>query len=194
MHPKVNIKQIVIALIDRLAAYAAREADNEDLPPTSQPSSKPAPPQDQEKHSPTSSSNPSSPPSSVSAEEKEAFVDGPVDKERSHRNGGTNGNTEESNPDEKSTSQTTLQLSQQTSSKEKASKYRGIPSDVQLFEVFWHQVVELIKARPDLSIQDITALLVSLINLSLSCYPDRIDYVDQVLAFAKAKVEEYSNR
>lgn len=50
------------------------------------------------------------------------------------------------------------------------------------------------KARPDLSIQDITALLVSLINLSLSCYPDRIDYVDQVLGFAKAKVEEYSNR
>lgn len=72
-------------------------------------------------------------------------------------------------------------------------KYRGIPEDVRLFEVFWHQVVELIKARPDLSIQDITALLVSLINLSLSCYPDRIDYVDQVLAFAKAKVEEYSN-
>ncbi|KAF7797789.1 hypothetical protein EIP86_008991 [Pleurotus ostreatoroseus] len=30
LHPKVNIKQIVIALIDRLAAYAAREAENED--------------------------------------------------------------------------------------------------------------------------------------------------------------------
>jgi len=45
-----------------------------------------------------------------------------------------------------------------------------------------------------LSIQDITALLVSLINLSLSCYPDRIDYVEQVLSFAQAKVEEYTNR
>src|ERR1700733_7440568 len=30
LHPKVNIKQIVIALIDRLAAYAAREAESED--------------------------------------------------------------------------------------------------------------------------------------------------------------------
>ncbi len=30
LHPKVNIKQIVIALIDRLASYAAREAENED--------------------------------------------------------------------------------------------------------------------------------------------------------------------
>ena len=30
LHPKVNIKNIVISLIDRLAAYAAREAENED--------------------------------------------------------------------------------------------------------------------------------------------------------------------
>jgi hypothetical protein len=27
-------------------------------------------------------------------------------------------------------------------------KFRGVPEDVQLFEVFWKQVVELIKARP----------------------------------------------
>jgi hypothetical protein len=30
LHPKVNIKQIVIALIDRLATYAAQEAESED--------------------------------------------------------------------------------------------------------------------------------------------------------------------
>lgn len=40
------------------------------------------------------------------------------------------------------------------------------------------------QARPDLSIQDITALLVSLANLSLSCYPAQLTYVDQVLSFA----------
>jgi len=28
-----------------------------------------------------------------------------------------------------------------------ARKFRGVPEDVQLFEVFWKQVVELIKAR-----------------------------------------------
>ena len=50
------------------------------------------------------------------------------------------------------------------------------------------------QARPDLSIQDISALLVSLINLSLSCYPDRLEYVDQILAFASGKVQEYQNR
>lgn len=36
--------------------------------------------------------------------------------------------------------------------------------------------------------QDITALLVSIINLSLSCYPDRLDYVDQVLGYAHEKI------
>lgn len=72
-----------------------------------------------------------------------------------------------------------------------AKKFRGIPEDVKLFEVFWAQVVQLIRARPDLSIQDITALFVSLANLSLSCYPDQLEYVDQVLAFAREKVTEF---
>lgn len=73
-----------------------------------------------------------------------------------------------------------------------AKKFRGIPEDVKLFEVFWAQVVQLIQARPDLSIQDITALLVSLTNLSLSCYPDQLEYVDQVLGFAREKVGEFN--
>ena len=78
------------------------------------------------------------------------------------------------------------------SSEEKpARKFRGIPENVPLFEVFWQQVAKLIQARPDLAIQDVTALLVSLVNLSLSCYPDRLEYVDQVLGFARRKVAEY---
>jgi len=76
---------------------------------------------------------------------------------------------------------------------EPVRKFRGIPENVKLFEVFWEQVVELIKARPDLSIQDVTALLVSLTNLSLSCYPDRLEYVDKVLGFAREKVKEFAD-
>lgn len=38
-----------------------------------------------------------------------------------------------------------------------------------------------------------TALLVSLVNLSLSCYPDRLEYVGQVLGFAKMKVQEFAD-
>jgi vacuolar protein sorting-associated protein 35 len=50
------------------------------------------------------------------------------------------------------------------------------------------------QARPDLSIQDITALCVSLINLSLSCYPDRLEYVDQILSFAHSKCQEFAQK
>lgn len=39
-----------------------------------------------------------------------------------------------------------------------------------------------------------TALLVSLVNLSLSCYPDRLEYVDQVLGFAKDKIAEFADK
>ncbi|ORX91800.1 vacuolar protein sorting-associated protein 35 [Basidiobolus meristosporus CBS 931.73] len=108
LNPRVSVKQIVISLIDRLAAYAAREAEN--------------------------------------------------------------GNEVDENG---------------------VKRVRGIPEDVKLFEVFWEQIVELIKARPDISIQDITALLVSLAHLSLSCYPDELEYVDQIIGFTKEKMIEY---
>ena len=55
-------------------------------------------------------------------------------------------------------------------------------------------VDEDVQARPDLPIQDITALLVSLMNLSVSCYPDRLEYVDQILGFASEKIREFSER
>ncbi|KAJ3411993.1 Vacuolar protein sorting-associated protein 35 [Chytridiales sp. JEL 0842] len=71
----------------------------------------------------------------------------------------------------------------------------GIPDDVQLFDVFWSQITELVQARPEFTIQDIVALLVSLMNLSLNCYPDRLDNVDKVLGFAKDKIlEALSNK
>jgi hypothetical protein len=56
------------------------------------------------------------------------------------------------------------------------------------------QCADSLQARPDLIIQDITALCVSLINLSLSCYPDRLEYVDQILSFAQGKVQEFQQR
>ena len=56
----------------------------------------------------------------------------------------------------------------------------------------FHELVP--QARPDLSVQDITALLVSLTNLSLSCYPDKLEYVDQILGFAHGKIKEYGDK
>ena len=57
-----------------------------------------------------------------------------------------------------------------------------------------HSYEPLLQARPDLSVQDITALLVSLTNLSLSCYPDKLEYVDQILGFAHGKIKEYGDK
>ncbi len=108
---------------------------------------------------------------------------------------GTNGNAAATNGNdaEKQTAAPAPAQAQRTAalSEKPVGKFRGIPEDVRLFEVFWEQIVQLIRARPDLSIQDITALLVSLANLSLSCYPDKLEYVDQVLAFAREKVVEF---
>ncbi|KAJ3109779.1 Vacuolar protein sorting-associated protein 35 [Phlyctochytrium planicorne] len=110
LHRNVNVKQTVISLIDRFAAFAARARDE--------------------------------------AEPQAKGMDGTV------------------------TSPT------------------GIPEDVPLFEVFWTQVTELIQARPEFTVEDVVSLLVSLINLSLNCYPDRLDHIDQILGFAKEKYLE----
>ncbi|KAJ7632384.1 vacuolar protein sorting-associated protein 35 [Roridomyces roridus] len=178
LHPKVNIKQIVIALIDRLAAYAAREAENED-------------PEETKKQEEAAARR---------LAEKVRFQ-----RDRARENGvnGTSSPTTESNGwgaqptddvvKENGTGEVPSTDSEApVASASTARKFRGVPENVQLFEVFWQQVVELIKARPDLSIQDVTALFVSLTNLSLSCYPDRLEYVDQVLAYTSEKLKEYS--
>lgn len=180
----MNIKTIVIALLDKLAAYAAREAENEALeaanPPPPTPAKVDTSSTDSEKAALAASTS-----SAPDDSKKLSATNGEIPTADTSVDG-----VEKTEKDE-----TAAVSAPQTKSRvPEVKKYRGIPEDVKLFEVFWHQVVELIRARPDLTIQDVTALLVSLIGLSLSCYPDRIDYVDQVLTFAKGKVDEYHNR
>ncbi|KAH8101470.1 vacuolar protein sorting-associated protein 35 [Cristinia sonorae] len=202
LHPKVNIKQIVIALIDRLAAYAAREAESEDPEETKRQEEAAARRlaekvkaqrtrlrQQMNGDGPTSpvaggaewGSVPTSPVTETTAVVDEApSLNGTVAETTAASVDGSESEKVLDKGKEKATEETSVR------------KFRGVPVDVKLFEVFWQQVVELIKARPDLSIQDITALLVSLTNLSLSCYPDRLEYVDQVLGFAHDKVKEFN--
>lgn len=193
LHPKVNIKQIVIALIDRLASYAAREAENED-------------PEETRRQEEAAAKRLAERVKSQKARAKENGLRSPG-QTASHIGGveveGWGGYdvavTSPTSPPAASSSVpatpsvVTSEGAVTLQSDGTVKRFRGIPEDVKLFEVFWHQVVELIRARPDLSIQDITALLVSLTNLSLSCYPDRLEYVDQILAFASEKVAEFIN-
>lgn len=191
LHPKVNIKQIVIALIDRLAAYAAREAENED-------------PEETRRQEEAAAKRLAERVKNQKARAKENGVQSP-DQTVSHMGtdgtdgwgGGYDTSVASSEAGASSIPSTPAVSSSEVPATLQADgtvkRFRGIPENVKLFEVFWHQVVELVRARPDLSIQDVTALLVSLTNLSLSCYPDRLEYVDQVLAFASEKIAEFSN-
>jgi vacuolar protein sorting-associated protein 35 len=201
LQTKVNIKQIVIALIDRLASYAAREAENEDAEEVKR----------QEELAARRLAE------RVKAQRARARANGatsPVQEFKNEAGWGESISPTSLEPSEKIVSTEDVEGEKSDKGKEKEGepvrKFRGIPENVKLFEVFWEQVVELIKvrlvsvvspaashtsqARPDLSIQDVTALLVSLTNLSLSCYPDRLEYVDKVLGFARDKVKEFADR
>ncbi|WVQ85663.1 hypothetical protein IAT38_007829 [Cryptococcus sp. DSM 104549] len=202
LHPRVNIKGIVIALIDRLAAYAAREAENED------PEEKKRGEEEAAKRLAEKVAGARGKGKKVEAGEKqEKPVEKPAEADewagaepaaevtssRVMSPTGEKQNGEASSPKPEGDGEKKEDpVAEEKPKEEVTKKFRGIPEDVKLFEVFWQQVVELIKARPDLSIMDITALCVSLINLSLSCYPDRLEYVDQILSFAHGKCHEYA--
>lgn len=209
LHSKVNIKQIVIALIDRLAAYAAREAENESPEETRRQEELAArrlaakikaqkqvrwqTMQREEARAKSQQTNKFSNPDWAPTEEQAAFNDlnghppiPPTTASKPEEN-------DAREPHSSSTESLKPPEAGPSNPSQPVRKFRGIPENVPLFEVFWHQVVELIRARPDLSIQDVTALLVSLTNLALSCYPDRLEYVDQVLGFAKMKVQEHAD-
>ncbi|XP_068082670.1 vacuolar protein sorting-associated protein 35 [Anabrus simplex] len=57
----------------------------------------------------------------------------------------------------------------------------SIPSDVKLFDVFSDQVAAIIQCRQEMPVEDIVSLQVSLVNLAMKVYPQRVDYVDKVL-------------
>lgn len=57
----------------------------------------------------------------------------------------------------------------------------GIPDDIKLFDIFSQEVSLVIQKRPDMPLDDVVALYISLVNLALKCYPENIDYVDKAL-------------
>lgn len=164
LHPRVNIKGIVIALIDRLAAYAVREAESEDPEEKRRDEEEAARRlaekvkgargkgknvEEGEKNAPSPAAKP------VEADVWGATTDTtsttPVTENLS-------GESSKSPVGEKlgeSPAPTPAQMEKE----ETAKKFRGIPEDVKLFEVFWQQVVELIKVRIAKIIEDATDVL-----------------------------------
>ena len=156
LNPHVNIKAIVIGLMDRLSAYAAREAESEspeDRKQTEEEAtlrlmeklriSK------EQKKPPAKADGVDSPQTNG----EQVNGDKPADAPSTEADGQPNKVAE---PDP-------LPLEDSASTSKKS---RGIPEDVKLYEIFYDQVVHLVNAQR-LHIQDTIALLVSLSNLAL---------------------------
>ena len=179
LNPHVNVKGIIIGLMDRLSAYAQRESEAQT-------------PQQRQKIEHESVEK-------LMEKLKVSTESAPVEAEAAKpTENGTEANGESTAPSEEpaataadgtSKDKATAPLPQADG---EASKHRGIPENVKLFEIFYEQVIHVVGMQR-LPIQDIVALLVSLVNLALNIYPERLDYVDQVLAYATKETARFQN-
>jgi vacuolar protein sorting-associated protein 35 len=123
LNPAVNVKQIISAMIDRLADYAKREAESED-------------PEERRKKE----------------EDAATRLADEVRKMRLRNSG----NSEEMSFEEKEVSENgtndtpAMDGEKHQADGEPVKRFRGIPIDVKLFEVFWEQLVGLVKVKPTL--------------------------------------------
>ncbi|BDD56872.1 Vacuolar protein sorting-associated protein 35 [Monascus purpureus] len=169
LNPHVDLKKIVIGLMDRLSSYAAREAESVDSERRKL---------DEEE--------------AVTKLLRKLELSGETDQEQPPEDAEASAAVENgAAPATKEASESTEQPEEPATNGNSKTK-TGIPEDVKLYDVFYEQVVNLIKTRA-LPIQDTMALLVSLVNLALNIYPDRLEYVDQVLEFATKKTAEYAD-
>lgn len=68
-----------------------------------------------------------------------------------------------------------------------------LPSNVAVFEIFFKHSTALIDQRDQMGVESVLALLVALLNLSLTCYSDNYGYVDQVFAKAANCLQSYKD-
>lgn len=165
LHPKVNVKQIIISLIDRLAAFAAREAEGEEPNDAKkqreenirriaeerkrklqglQPEEEEEEEEEQEseqKEEETAAEAAAEEEQQVPSKDEEAVDDTPL------------GNEVEKTDDVEAEDKTEAKEEKavetgdlvQEEEEDAVKKVRGIPEDVELFVVFWGQIVELVK-------------------------------------------------
>ena len=142
LHPKVNIKQIVISLIDRLAAYAAREAESEDPEETKK---------QEEAAARRLAEKVKTQKAKLRANTSQPGNNGVQSAEVDVWTSESHSPTYTPAKDAEDLSQVTQGINRELPDDGKGDvtvrKFRGIPESVKLFEVFWQQIVELIKVR-----------------------------------------------
>lgn len=145
LNPHVDMKKIVIGLMDRLSSYAARESETTEDPTTKQKAEEEAVTKLLEKLKVSEKAK-----GDESAESAAIQENGAKAEEQSEAP-----DESEKPSEEKATTNGVTGVTK-----------TGIPGDIKLYEIFYEQVVNLIKTR-GLPIQDALALLVSLVNLAL---------------------------
>jgi vacuolar protein sorting-associated protein 35 len=150
LNPHVDMKKIVIGLMDRLSTFAQRESENS-APEDRQKAEEEATVRLMEKMQISKDKKPE-----PAQEDGEAVSTAQ-----------TNGTKVEETPSEANES-TISEATTAVNGDGAASKSSKPPSvtDVKLYEIFYDQVVNLVKTR-GMSIQDTMALLTSLVNLAL---------------------------
>jgi vacuolar protein sorting-associated protein 35 len=192
LNPNVNVKAIIIGMMDRLSAYAARESKSQSLEEKKKLEEtavvdlleKLRISKEEKEAKPTKHQN-----GSAANGEGEDAAKPSVDGESSSAASETTAADSEAPTEETAVEQSEAQ---ETEAPEVKTGSSSLPTKVQLFEIFFEQVVSVVKTHR-LPIQDIIALLVSLTNLALNIYPERLDYVDQVFSFANEKVALFAN-
>ncbi|KAK4663316.1 retromer complex subunit Vps35 [Podospora pseudopauciseta] len=187
LNPHVDVKAIVIGLMDRLSSYAERESQDETE-------------EDRGKMEEDALTELLEKVKLGKLNAESPSTEPPTDTAEVPRNG-------DQNPDDASSTAETLNKDDNqpapsvadteatavdNAEAEPAKKRRGIPENVRLYEIFFGQVKNLVQAQ-HLPIQDTIALCVSLTNLALNIYPERLDYVDQIFDYANSKVKEHAN-
>ena len=149
--------------MDRLSAYAARQAESESPEDRKQTEEEATSRLIEQLRISKETKKPKGETNGVNGENSENAHGDQVDGDKAMEAAKTNADdqqpkdapTEESPPDEE---------------RKPAKQSRGIPEDVKLYEIFYEQVVNLVSAQR-LQIQDTIALLVSLTNLALCVWP-----------------------
>ncbi|EEH04910.1 vacuolar sorting-associated protein [Histoplasma capsulatum G186AR] len=175
LNPHVDMKKIVIGLMDRLSSYAARDSDNNNTPEKKKQSEEEATARLLEKLRLAKENEAAKPVTNVevSGEDKDDT-------------------TTESNKEPDATENGEQEHSPVANGEEDVGSKSKLPVAIKLYEIFFEQVVSLVRTR-NLPIQDTVALSVSLVNLALNIYPERLEYVDQVLEYATKKTLEYAD-
>ncbi|KFY21634.1 hypothetical protein V493_07244 [Pseudogymnoascus sp. VKM F-4281 (FW-2241)] len=194
LNPHVNVKAIVIGLMDRLSAFAARETEAEPLEERKKTEEEALVKllEDVRLSSEKKKREAEAAPAVEGKDDKKGEPEESTDEVPKFGDGEASEDKKEDNKEEPAAPEPKEESANGEDETASPKKGRGILDNIKLYEIFFDQVMNLVTAQ-HLPIQDTTALLVSLANLALNIYPERLDYVDKILDYANHKCQQHAN-